>query len=129
MKELSQQIYQFLHEHNELTIILPEEMDICRILSIHKFNIIDLVDMEVQFYIFSTSEWLAMSAYSASLCLSILMDSSTSSSKRVSSPDNWPNSKRQYLEEKSRPLLGLLKEESQQAQAIRRKKKKASQLK
>lgn len=129
MKELSQQIYQFLHEHNELTIILPEEMDICRILSIHKFNIIDLVDMEVQLYIFSTSEWLAMSAYSASLCLSILMDSSTSSSKRVSSPDNWPNSKRQYLEEKSRPLLGLLKEESQQAQAIHRKKKKASQLK
>jgi hypothetical protein len=46
MKTLSMQIYE-LAKLNGLSTIEPEEMDICRILSIHKFNIIDLVDMEV----------------------------------------------------------------------------------
>lgn len=47
MKDLSLQIYNCFKEHDEPNAILPEDMDICRILSIHKFNIIDLVDMEV----------------------------------------------------------------------------------
>ena len=38
-------------------------MDICRILSIHKFNIIDLVDMEVTLQLFSISEWLVKLAF------------------------------------------------------------------
>ena len=47
MKDLSHQINKYLIEHNEPIIVLPEEMDICRILSIHKFGIVDLLDMEV----------------------------------------------------------------------------------
>jgi hypothetical protein len=35
-----------MSQSNESEIIPIEEMEICRILSIHKFSIIDLVDME-----------------------------------------------------------------------------------
>ena len=56
MKSLANQIHTLLLDQNSSTIILPDEMDICRILSIHTFNIIDLVDMEVIFVIFSILE-------------------------------------------------------------------------
>lgn len=47
MKGLAADIHSCLALHDLALDVDPQEMDICRILSIHKFNIIDLVDMEV----------------------------------------------------------------------------------
>jgi hypothetical protein len=102
MKDLAHQIHKHLLEHSESNIIPPEEMDICRILSIHKFSIIDLVDMEVLPHSFSTSEWSARSASSENPCLSTPTDSSTSSSRPPSNPDNSPRTRKSSSAGKSR---------------------------
>ena len=50
-------------------------MCICRILSIHKFNIIDLTEMEVIFnLIFSGLQWIKMFQFLVNQCLLTLMD-------------------------------------------------------
>jgi hypothetical protein len=49
MRALAAQIHACLATNDPNINMPPEEMDVCRILSIHKFNIIDLVDMEVNY--------------------------------------------------------------------------------
>ena len=100
MKDLATQIHKILIQEN-MPNIAPEDMDICRILSIHKFNIIDLVDMEVPVFIFSILEWIAKPVFLGSLCLLTLMGFYTSSSRQESSLDNLPRNNRQFSEERS----------------------------
>ena len=73
MKSLSSLIHACLVQNDTSFIIASESMDICRILSIHKFSIVDLVDMEVFPSIFSTSVWSVMLACSENRFLLTLM--------------------------------------------------------
>ena len=82
MNELATSIYLQFKQIDPNYAILPEEMDICRILSIHKFNMLDLVDMEVPKLAFSISGWPPTSACSANPCSSIPMACSMCSSRR-----------------------------------------------
>ena len=53
MRQLADQVHDFLAKEQPDLVFDAQLMDICRVLSIHKFNMLDLVDMEVVSPIFS----------------------------------------------------------------------------
>jgi hypothetical protein len=102
MRGLAAQIHACLALHDPAIAVLPEEMDICRILSIHKFGIIDLVDMEVLPPRSSTLAWSARPAFSGNRCSSTPTVCSTSSSRPASTPETSLSRKNRFSAARSR---------------------------
>ena len=126
MKDLAHEIHKYCIEQNEANIILPEEMDICRILSIHKFSIIDLVDMEVFLLLFSTLVWSVRSVFLGNLCMSTQMDCSILSNKLGSSREVLQKRKKPFSGGKSRMQSGQPEEELLEQIKLTRRRKKES---
>lgn len=102
-----------------------DKMEVCRILSIHKFNILDLCDMEVKIILFSSIKWHKLQS-SPNLCLWMLMVFSTLWKIHKFSQGNSQKRKKPSLEEPSNNYQGL--DLDQMLQAIKNKKELKSRL-
>lgn len=102
-----------------------DKMEVCRILSIHKFNILDLCDMEVKIILFSSIKWHKLQS-SPNLCLWMLMVFSTLWKTHKFSQGNSQKRKKPSLEEPSNNYQGL--DLDQMLQAIKNKKELKSRL-